>query len=252
MAGKRTSLTHQLRYAVSHPERVRPHVERLARDVWLRLRTRDHVAYYREVMRHDVARSPTRAVGSRNEQRWMAIGKLQYDYLLSHGLQPADRMLEIGCGNLRAGWRFISYLEPGHYYGVDISPDVLFAAQETITRFGLQDRLPTLTPVRDLKLGFLPPQHFTVIHAHSVFSHSPLDVMDECFTHVGRILHPDGFFDFTFNATEGAEHQVLREDFYYRPATLIGLAGRHGLKATLQQDWRTGNTHKQDKIRLTH
>ena len=33
-----------------------------------------------------------------------------------------------------------------------------------------------------------------------------------------------GFFDFTFDRTEGTEHQVLREDFYYRTETLLDLA----------------------------
>ena len=34
---------------------------------------------------------------------------LQFDYLVEHGLKPGHRMLDIGCGNLRAGWRFIDY-----------------------------------------------------------------------------------------------------------------------------------------------
>ena len=44
-------------------------------------------------------------------------------------------------------------------------------------------------------------------------------------------MTPGGFFDFTFDRTEGTEHQVLREDFYYRTQTLIDLARRHGLQA---------------------
>jgi hypothetical protein len=46
-----------------------------------------------------------------------------------------------------------------------------------------------------------------------VFSHSPLAVIEECFAHVGRVLRPAGWFDFTFDRTEGKEHHVLREDF---------------------------------------
>ena len=38
-------------------------------------------------------------------------------------------MLEIGCGNLRAGRLFIDYLDAGNYYGIDISPDILLAAR---------------------------------------------------------------------------------------------------------------------------
>jgi predicted TPR repeat methyltransferase len=104
--------------------------------------------------------------------------------------------------------------------------------------------------VSDLRLAFLPEGHFDVVHAHSVFSHSPIEVIEECLAHVGRVMAPGGFFDFTFDRTEGAEHQVLREDFYYRTETLIGLAGRHGLAARLMADWED-LPHDQSKIRVS-
>ncbi|MGW1026677.1 class I SAM-dependent methyltransferase [Streptomyces sp. NPDC002577] len=249
----RTQLGHKARYALQHPERVLPYLRRAGRDGWLRLRHRgSHIAYYRAVMASDTARSPEAAVGGRpSRERWLAIGQLQFDYLLQHGLKPEDRMLEIGCGNLRAGWRFIQHLDPGHYYGIDISPDILIEAKKTLVRYRLQDKLPHLTPVDNLKLDFLPDAHFTKVHAHSVFSHSPLHVIDECLSHVGRILAPGGFFDFTFDRTEGAEHQVLREDFYYRTETLVRLAEKHGLAARLMDDWEE-TWHPQSKIRITH
>jgi hypothetical protein len=63
-------------------------------------------------------------------------------------------------------------------------------------------------------------------------------------------MRSGGFFDFTFDRTEGTEHQVLREDFYYRTQTLIDLAGRHDLQAQFMADWaETG--HEQSKIRVT-
>ena len=138
------------------------------------LTTRDHVSYYRAVMRSDTTRSSDAAVGSKTRESWLQLGQLQFDYLTGHGLKPDMRMLEIGCGNLRAGRLFIDYLEPGNYYGTDISPDILLAAQRTVVEFGLQPKLPYLTLVNDLRLDFLPDGHFDVVHAHSVFSHSPL------------------------------------------------------------------------------
>jgi SAM-dependent methyltransferase len=248
---KRSNPLYQAHYALRHPGRITPHVRRLARDVKLRLTSPDHVAYYRAVMRADAAKSPEAAVGSKSHERWLALGRMQFDYLLSHGLTPEDRMLEIGCGNLRAGWRFIDYLEPGHYYGIDISPDILLDAQRTLADQNLQNKLPHLTLVGDLTFGFLPAREFTVIHAHSVFSHSPLEVIEQCFENVGRIMHPEGRFDFTFDRTEGAEHHVLWEDFYYRTETLTALAAAHGLSAELMQDWEQ-LPHKQSKIRVTH
>jgi SAM-dependent methyltransferase len=246
----RANLLYQVRYALRNPARVAPHLRRLTRDAWFRLNTRDHVSYYRAVMRSDTARNPEAAVGSKSHARWLALGKMQFDYLVEHGLKPEHRMLEIGCGNLRAGRLFIDYLDTGNYYGIDISPDILFAAQQTIVDYGLRDRLPRLTPVRDLRFAFLPDACFDVVHAHSVFSHSPLHVIEECFAHVGRVLKPSGWFDFTFDRTEGKEHQVLREDFYYRTETLVALATEHGLRARFMDDWER-LPHKQSKIRIT-
>jgi ubiquinone/menaquinone biosynthesis C-methylase UbiE len=145
---------------------------------------------------------------------------------------------------------FIGYLNPGHYYGIDISPEILAAAQEKLTEYGFQAKAPYLVMVSDLKLGFLPSEWFRVVHAHSVFSHSPVGVIDECLAHVGRVMTRDGIFDFTFDRTEGSEHHVLREDFYYRTQTLIGLAGKHGLDAQLMEDWER-LPHQQSKIRVT-
>ncbi|QFG20112.1 class I SAM-dependent methyltransferase [Actinomadura sp. WMMB 499] len=246
----RASLTYKLRYAARNPDKIRGYLSRLSRDLKFRAVSRDHVAYYRAVMKSDTARDPEAAVGSRSHGRWLALGRMQFDYLLEHGLKPDDRMLEIGCGNLRAGWRFIDHLETGNYYGIDISPDILLAAQKTLVRHDLADKLPHLMLVDDLKLRFLPAGHFTVVHAHSVFSHSPLDVIDECLANVGRVLAPGGFFDFTFDRTEGAEHHVLREDFYYRTETLTRLAERHGFTARFMADWEE-LPHGQSKIRVT-
>src|SRR5260370_39246681 len=128
-----------------------------------------------------------------------------FDYVASTGLKPDMRMREIGCGNLRAGRLFIDYLDSGDYYGIDISPDILLAAQRTLSDAGLQDKLPHLTLVHDLKLAFLPAGHFDVVHAHSVFSHSPIGVIEECLADVARGMKPEGLFGFAFDRVDAAQ-----------------------------------------------
>ena len=246
----RSRLAFKVRYAASHPQKIVPHARRLARDAMLRMKHPDHVSYYRAVMKADTARSDEAAVGGRTHEEWLSVGQMQFDYLTGHGLKPGMRMLEIGCGNLRAGRLFVDYLDPGDYYGIDISPDILLAAQRTLASEGLQDKVPYLTLVTDLKLGFLPDGYFDVVHAHSVCSHSPLHVIEECLAHVGRVMKPDAFFDFTFDRTEGTEHQVLHEDFYYRTDTLTALAARFGLTGQFMDDWEK-LPHLQSKLRLT-
>ena len=246
----RSALTFKLGYLVRNPGRLAGYARRRGRDAWLKLRSADHISYYRAVMRSDAARSWDAAVGSTDHESWLQIGQLQFDYATGSGLKPDMRMLEIGCGNLRAGRLFIDYLDAGNYYGVDISPDILLAAQDTIATYGLQAKLPHLTLVNDLRLHFLPDGTFDFVHAHSVFSHSPIEVIDECLAHVGRVLAPGGFFDFTFDRTDGAEHHVLHEDFYYHTQTLTALAATHGLQAEYRADWEATG-HPQSKIRVT-
>jgi ubiquinone/menaquinone biosynthesis C-methylase UbiE len=245
----RSRLGFKLRYAARYPERITPYMRRRARELRLRVRAKDHVSYYRAVMHANAARGANAAVGSDTDQSWLSVGQVQFDYLREHGLEAGMRMLEIGCGNLRAGRLFIDYLDAGNYYGIDISPDILLAALDTISTYGLQDKLPRLALVDDLKLSFLPDRAFDVVHAHSVFSHSPIEVIDECLRHVGRVMAPGAFFDFTLHVTGGSEHQVLHEDFYYRAETLTRLAAQSGLQVRLMEDW--GAVHQQSKMRVT-
>lgn len=248
-APDRSRLSYKLSFALRNPGRVLPYARRRSRDALIGMKASGHISYYRAVMKAETARNREAAVGSKTHDSWLKVGQLQFDYLIGHGLQPGDRMLEIGCGDLRAGRLFIAYLNPGNYYGIDISPDILLAAQQTIARDDLQGKLPHLELVEDLKFRFLPADQFTVVHAHSVFTHSPLEVIDECLANVGRVMRPDGVFDFTFCRTEGSEHQVLREDFYYRTDTLLKLADAHGLDAELLEDWEE-LPHPQSKIRV--
>lgn len=50
---------------------------------------------------------------------WRRSGKQIFDRLLTLGLQPYHSVLDVGCGDLRAGIHLIQYLEVQHYYGTD-------------------------------------------------------------------------------------------------------------------------------------
>jgi SAM-dependent methyltransferase len=245
----RSRLAYKLHYGVRHPVRVVPYARRWTRNVALGMRRADHITYYAEIMRANIARGAEVAVGSPDHDSWIQQGVKQFEYMQAHGLRRDMRMLEIGCGNLRAGRLFVDYLAPARYHGVDISSEILLAAAETVADYGLQGKLPQLTLVRDLRLRFFPDDAFDLVHAHSVFSHSPLEVIEECLAAIPRVLAPGGFFDFTYHATDGPEHSVLREDFYYRTGTLVELAARCGLRARPMADWRAG--HSQSRLRVT-
>jgi SAM-dependent methyltransferase len=213
-----------------------------------RIAQNDHVAFYRQVMADDVARkTPYGAVGTEDHDAWLALGNKQFTYLRARGLRPDHRMLEIGCGNLRAGWRFIEFLAEGAYTGVDISPEILLAAQDTLVERALQAKRPHLMIVNEMTFKALPDDHFDVVHAHSVFSHTPVEIIEAAFMGVRRVIREDGFFDFTFNESADGRHWgALREDYFYPVEMLIGLAADRGFEAEKMEGW----AHPQAKLRL--
>jgi hypothetical protein len=56
---------------------------------------------------------------------WHEIGELQFKFLVEQGLRPEHVLLDIACGSLRGGVRFIAYLDAGNYLGIDLEPDLI-------------------------------------------------------------------------------------------------------------------------------
>ena len=62
---------------------------------------------------------------------WEHLGSLQFRFMVDHGLEPQHVFLDIACGSLRAGVRFIPYLEPGNYLGIDVKQGLIDAGIQT-------------------------------------------------------------------------------------------------------------------------
>ena len=241
---RRSRLITHIRAGLLHSTKL---LRRMLRNQSLKAHSRTHTDFYRAVMASNARRDPDAAIGSDSREHWLKVGEMQFSYLLKHGLRPDHRILDIGCGNLRAGWRLIQHLDPGKYYGVDISPEILLAALKQIRDQHLQHKYPHLVLVSDLNFEFLPDQAFDVIHAHSVFTHTRADVIDQGFASAARILKPNGFFDLTY--LEGDTFSLIDEDFCYPTETLLEMAASHRLEATRMTDWDY-STYRQHKLRL--
>lgn len=96
------------------------------------------IGNYREKPSDDVMKlaGPSRAwhINARNVVRFM----------IEVGLRPSHRLIDIGCGPLRAGLPLISYLNSGNYVGFDVRPNAIAAARERLTDRGLWRRNPNI------------------------------------------------------------------------------------------------------------
>jgi SAM-dependent methyltransferase len=133
--------------------------------------------------------------------RWEKIGALQLQFLRSQGLQPEHFLLDVGCGSLRAGTKFIDYLDSGRYFGIDSDAKVLAAGRDIeVQKSGLAEKKPTLCQVTDFDLSVFgrPELYFDFAMAQSVFTHLDPDMIEICLIRVMRRMQPGGHFFATF------------------------------------------------------
>jgi len=108
---------------------------------------------------------------------WEQMGQQQFDYMCAAGLQPDHRLLDLGCGCLRGGLHFIAYLQAGHYYGIDLSQELMDTGYDIeLGKAGLQQKMPrsnlACTDGFDAS-GF--GVAFDYVLAQSVFTHLTLN-----------------------------------------------------------------------------
>lgn len=160
---------------------------------------------------------------------WRMKREFQIRFLREHGLQPEDRFLDLGCGTLRGGIPVIRYLEPGHYWGVEVRGEVLEEARAELERNELTERDPHLIHAPDLA-GLGLETRFHVVWAYSVLIHMTDAILDTSLGFVARHLEDRGRMWANVNIGEGTISDwqgfpvVARPVEFYRT-----VAARHGL-----------------------
>lgn len=126
---------------------------------------------------------------------WDALGELQLRFLKDQGLQPGHRLLDIGCGALRFGVKAVDYLEPGNYFGVDLSEGLIDAGYLRELSESQRARLPrgNLHSCPDFDLSFLPAK-VDFAMAQSLFTHMPLNHIRRCLGQLAPKLDEGGVF----------------------------------------------------------
>lgn len=206
--------------------------------------------YARELSREEVAAGTHREfVGG----LWEEIGAMQLDFLVRHGLTPEMRLLDLGCGCLRGGVRFLRHLAPGNYYGMDANESLLRSGWEVeLPRAGLAGRLPArnLLHNRDFeawRFGVV----FDMVLAQSVFSHLPQDWLRRCLCELGPSVKRGGSFFATyfhcpedwpedqprFDAAHGGTTFWDRDPFHYRERDLAAAADPHDWEVECLRGW---------------
>ena len=209
-------------------------------------RTRPYKEFHRELMNHMASVDAKSAVGG----QWEQMGELQLDYLRNHGLTSCHKLLDFGCGSLRAGRHFIRFLDEKNYYGIDISSNLIEVGKGFLANEGLLDKQPVLIVNEDLQFEELEGIQFDYIIAHSVFSHMPLDDIEECFQNLHKIIASTGVFFATYHDGGRSEYRrgLFGEQFYYPFSFFEGLGEKYGYQVAQMADFHHPKNQTMMKI----
>ena len=127
---------------------------------------------------------------------WEEMGRLQFEFLRQQGLTPDMYVLDVGCGCLRGGVHLVEYLQPGHYYGTDISQDLLDAGYDIeLKKLGLQNKLPRKNLLCNENFDATSfGISFDIAIAQSLFTHLPLNHIKLCLIQLTKCIRIHGVF----------------------------------------------------------
>lgn len=172
---------------------------------------------------------------------WDEMGRHQFDFLVSKGMQPHHKLLDIACGSLRLGVVAIPYLDARNYLGIE--------KEEMLIKAGLEDELPE--DVADAKTPNLVVsstfefEKFGVKAdygiAQSLFSHLTPEVIDVCFEKLFPAMASGGKFYGTYFLSVGAFKNPAKSHdhgvFKYTEHEMLGFGTRAGFESNYIGDW---------------
>ena len=99
-------------------------------------------------------------------------GRKQMIALLAHGMTPRSKVLDIGCGALRAGHWLVRFLEPGCYFGIEPNKEMLQAGIDVLLGPEMVEaKRPAFSTNDDFAMTHFG-ERFDLYVARSIWSHT--------------------------------------------------------------------------------
>jgi len=121
-------------------------------------------------------------------------GRQQFILLLMAGLRPQSKVLDIGCGVLRAGYWLIHFLDPHCYYGIEPHGERLETGRSQIVE---RDVERTKHPHFDTNANFdsgIFGTKFDFFLAYSIWTHASKPQIEMMLDNFLRDSNPDAVF----------------------------------------------------------
>jgi len=154
------------------------------------------------------------------------VGRLQLEVLLQEGAQPTSKVLDVGCGALRAGYWLLHFLEPGCYFGIEPNQKMLQAGIEYILEPGLLNRAkPKFSSAEEFDFTVFGTT-FDFVLARSIWTHASKEQICSMLSSFVRTASPAGVFLTSYRPASLSARGTRRSPAAERLASRWALAAR--------------------------
>ncbi len=129
----------------------------------------------------------------RGDEDWWQAGRDRFQKMIkTFAIAPSDRVIDYGCGSLRLGGHFMRHLEPGHYFGLDVTADLIAMGCELIGAETVAERAPHLAVIDESALAEAETFGASFLFSEAVDYHVVPDELDFYYATLLRLTRAPG------------------------------------------------------------
>jgi SAM-dependent methyltransferase len=187
------------------------------------------------------------------------VGRLSFQVLLSEGLVPSSRVLDVGCGALRVGYWLMHFLEPGCYHGIEPNTEMLDVGLREIVEPETVARAQAHFSDDDSFDFSAVGTGFDLVLARSIWTHASKQQIAAMLASFAATAAPQGVFLATYHPASAALELVRRRPRLERRLaagerlgrTLAAMPG-FGRSADYAGEGWVGRSHESDEAGIVH
>ncbi|MEM7516184.1 MAG: class I SAM-dependent methyltransferase, partial [Planctomycetota bacterium] len=138
-------------------------------------------------------------------KRYEWVGRKSFAKMVEIGLQPDDKVLDVGAGSLRVGWWILNYIDPENYYAIE----------------PVESRILPVVDMLDVDINLYhnmdfeyPSEKFDWVIARSIWSHASKWMISKMISEFAENSAPQGKFLTSVVPALTAEEDYMGEEWY--------------------------------------
>jgi SAM-dependent methyltransferase len=132
-------------------------------------------------------------------------GRENWQQIVELGLEPEMRCVDYGCGSLRLGQHAIRYLDPGNYWGIDVSDAFYTEGLKLLPPELVAEKRPRFGVIGDPLLAEIRAWAPDFLFANAVLQHVPPDELGLFFRRLAAMMVPASRAYILFVADSGVK-----------------------------------------------